>query len=121
MTLQCDFVNSTLHPASQSTRIPVSDVIDNHGTMCPISTIVGPGIFMSHMCVDLTLLPSSKLMVSRVVAGHKFSTGVPSIMKMDVTPVFRNCLCCCNGYCAQILLCLYLEYVLRCCCQTWVI
>jgi hypothetical protein len=60
MTLQCAFVN----PASQSTRIPINDAIDNCGTMCPINTIVRPGIFMLHVCVDLTLLPSIKLRVS---------------------------------------------------------
>ncbi len=61
MTSQCAFVNRTLHPASQSTRIPINDAINNLGTMCPVNTIGRPGVGMSHMCADLTLLPSGRL------------------------------------------------------------
>ncbi len=42
---------------------------------------------MSHMCVDFTLLPSGKLMVSGLVAGRQFLTGVPSMMNIEVTPM----------------------------------
>ncbi len=46
-----------------------------------------PGIVMSHRCVDLTWLPSGKMIVIGFVAGRMFLTGVPSIMNMDVAPV----------------------------------
>jgi hypothetical protein len=42
---------------------------------------------MSHRCVDLTWLPSGKLIVDCLVSGRMFLTGVPSIMNMDVAPV----------------------------------
>ncbi len=42
---------------------------------------------MSHRCVDLTWLPSGKLIVDCFVAGRMFLMGVPSIMNMDVAPV----------------------------------
>ena len=55
--------------------------------MCPVNVIGRPGIVMLHMCVDLTLLPSGRLMVNGVVAGRKYLTAVPSIMNMDVAPI----------------------------------
>ena len=85
--MQCAFVNRFLHPVLRSTLIPINDAVNSCRTMCPVNTIGRPEIVMSHICVDLTLLPSGRLMVSRVVAGHKFSTGVPSLMNMDVPPV----------------------------------
>ncbi len=42
---------------------------------------------MSHMCVDLTWLPSGKLILNCFIAGQMFLTGVPSIMNMNVAPV----------------------------------
>jgi hypothetical protein len=42
---------------------------------------------MSHRCVDLTWLPSGKLIVNCFIAGQMFLTGVPSIMNMDLAPV----------------------------------
>jgi len=54
------------------------DAIVMPGTMYPVKTIGRPGIFMSHMCVDVTLLPSGKLIVIglfvvwRVLDRHAF-------------------------------------------------
>ena len=42
---------------------------------------------MSHMCVDFTLLPSSKLIVNGCDKGHKLLMGVPSMINMEVAPV----------------------------------
>ena len=80
-------VNTTVHPASHSTRMPINDAIVNLGTMCPVKITGRPGIVMSHMCVDFTLLPSGKLIVSGCDEGRKLLTGVPSMIKMDVAPV----------------------------------
>ncbi len=41
---------------------------------------------MSHRCVDLSWLPSVKLMVNRFVASPMFLTGDPSIMNMVIAP-----------------------------------
>jgi hypothetical protein len=42
---------------------------------------------MSQMCVDVTLLPSGKLIVIGLLDLRRFLTGVPFIMKIDVAPV----------------------------------
>jgi hypothetical protein len=47
-----------------------------------------PGMVMSHVCVDLTLLPSGKFMVSGWIAGWRFWTGVLSVTNIEVAPVF---------------------------------
>ena len=57
------------------------------GTMCPVNTVGKPGIVMSQMCVDVTLLPSGKLIVIGLLALRRFLMGVPFIMKIDVAPV----------------------------------
>ena len=46
-----------------------------------------PGMVMSQQCVDLIFDPSGRLMVSGFVATRLFSTGVPSMMKIAVSPV----------------------------------
>ncbi len=76
-----------MHPALYRTRIPIKDAIDNLGTMCPVKTMARPGIVMLHRCVDFTWLPLGKPVVSCLVAGRKFLTGVPSILNMDVAPI----------------------------------
>jgi hypothetical protein len=86
-TLHLFLVNSTLHPALHRTLIPINDAIVNLGTTCPTSTFGRPGIVMSHVCVDLTFVPSGRLMVSGRMAGRKFLHGVPSMMKIEVAPV----------------------------------
>ena len=87
LMLQLVLVNTTLHPASHNTLIPIKDAMDSLGTTCPTKTVGSPGMVMSHVCVDLTLLPSGKFMVSGRIAGRRFWTGVPSITKIDFAPV----------------------------------
>jgi hypothetical protein len=65
-------VNNTLHPASHRTLILLNDGIVNLGTTCPTSTFGRPGIVMSHVCVDFTFVPSSRLMVSGRMDGRMF-------------------------------------------------
>ncbi len=67
--------------------MPIKDGINNLGTMWPVKTMGRPGIVMLHRCVDLTWLPSGKLIVNCFVAGQMFLMGVPFIMNMDVAPV----------------------------------
>ncbi len=86
-TLQLVLVNNTLHPASHRTLITINDAIVNFGTTCPTSTFGRPGIVMLHVCVDFTFVPSGRLMVSGRMAGRRFLHGVPSMMKIEVTPV----------------------------------
>ena len=57
------------------------------GTMYPVSTVGRPGIFMSYMCVDVTLLPSGKLIVIGLFVVRRFLTGVPFMMHIEVAPV----------------------------------
>ncbi len=87
MTSQLILVNITSHPVLHSTLIPIKDAMDSFGTTCPTKTVGSPGMVMSHVCVDLTLLPSGKFMVSGWIAGQRFWTGVPSITKIEVAPV----------------------------------
>jgi hypothetical protein len=42
---------------------------------------------MSQMCVDVTLLPSGKLIVIGLLDLRRFLTGVPFMMKIAVAPV----------------------------------
>ena len=80
-------VNNTLHPASHRTLIPINNAIDNFGTTCPTSTFGRPEIVMLHVCVDFTLVPYGRLMVSGRMAGCRFLHDVPSMMKIEVAPV----------------------------------
>jgi hypothetical protein len=80
-------VNTTLHPASHSTLIPIKDAMDSLGTTCPTKTVGSPRMVMLHVCIHLTLLPSGKFMVSGWIAGRRFWTGVPSITKIEVAPI----------------------------------
>ncbi len=80
-------LNVTVHSALHNTLIPNSDAILILGTMSPINTVGRPGMVMLHVCVDLTLLPSGRLIVIRLMVGFIFSMGMPSITKIDVAPV----------------------------------
>jgi hypothetical protein len=82
-----NLVYTTEHPASHSTRMPINNAIINLGTMCPVKIIGRPGIVMSHMCVDFTLLLSGKLIVNGCNKGRTLLTGVPSMINMEVAPV----------------------------------
>ena len=44
-------------------------------------------MLMSHMCVEWTISPFGRFMVSGSVAGRMFFMGVPAITKIDVAPV----------------------------------
>jgi hypothetical protein len=87
ITWQLVLVNTTLHPASHNTLIPIKDAMDSLGTTCPTKTVGSPGMVMLHVCVDLTLLPSGKFMISGWIAGRRFWTGVPSNTKIEVAPM----------------------------------
>ncbi len=76
-----------MHPALHNIRIPISDAMVIPGTMCPVNTVGRPGILMSQMCVDVTLLPSGKLIVIGLSDLRRFLTGMPFIIKIDVAPV----------------------------------
>ena len=79
--------NVTLHPALHSTRTPISDAIDRLGTICPVSITGSPGIVMSQQCDNLIFDLSGRLITSGLVATRLLSTGVPSMMKIAVSPV----------------------------------
>ena len=57
------------------------------GTMCPVNVVGSPGISMSHMCANLSCLPSGRLIVRGFIAGRSFFTSDPSIINIDVAPV----------------------------------
>ena len=88
-----------MHPASHSTRTPISGVIDRPRTMCPVSILGNTGIVMSQQWVDLIFVPSGRLMVSGFFAIRLLSTGVPSMMKMAVAPVP---IIACDIFCRQL-------------------
>ena len=46
ITSQCLLQNITVHPASNNTRIPISEAIDRLGKICPVSIVGNPGIVM---------------------------------------------------------------------------
>ncbi len=76
-----------MHPTSHRTQLPIKDAIDNLGKMRPVKTIGRPWIVMLHRCVNFTWLPPNKFIVSCLVAGRVFLTGVPSIINIDVALV----------------------------------
>ena len=64
MTSQYFSVNVTVHPALHKILIPTNDAIVNPQTICPVSIVGRPGSMMSHVCVDLTIAPSGKFILS---------------------------------------------------------
>jgi hypothetical protein len=80
-------LNVTVQPALQSGRMPINDATARCRTMCPVKLVGRPGIFISHSCVECTLLPSGKRIVNGCKATLLFLTSTPSITKMDVAPV----------------------------------
>ncbi len=64
-----------------------SEAIAKFGTMCSISIVGRPGMWISQMCVDFTCLPSGRLIVSGFVAGLLFFTSTPSMTNIEVAPV----------------------------------
>jgi len=95
ITSQYFLVNVTVHPTAHNSLIPISEAIDSFGTMCPVNFLGRPGMTMSHMCVDLTFVPSGKFIESGFVATLLLSTGVPSIMNIAVAPV--SAIACVDG------------------------
>ncbi len=43
--------------------MPMRDAIVMPGTMWPVNDVGSPGMLMSHMCIDETLVPPDKLTV----------------------------------------------------------
>ena len=80
-------MNTTPHPELHRTLIPINDAIDSLDTTCPTRIFGSPGIVMSHVCVDITFVPSGRLIVSGRTARSRFLHGVPSMMKIEVAPV----------------------------------
>ncbi len=76
-----------MYPALQRGLIPMRDTIDSDGTMWRTKIIGGPGIWLSHTCVDWIFLPSSKLIMRGEVATCLLATSTPSMMKIDGAPV----------------------------------
>jgi hypothetical protein len=87
ITSHFGLVNSTEHPALHSISMPINDAIVNLGTICLVKIVGRPGIVMSHMCVDFTLLPSGKLIVNGCGNGRTLLAGVPSMINMEVALV----------------------------------
>ena len=59
----------------------------NPGTMWAFRASLGSqGMARSHVWVDLICSPSGRLIVSGLVAGYTFSTGVPGRTKCPVAP-----------------------------------
>ncbi len=54
-----------------------SDETVKSGTICPSSIAGKPGSSKLHTCVDLTTLPSGKIMVRGFVVGQIFLIGIP--------------------------------------------
>ena len=50
---------------------------------------------MLHMCVDLTILPSGKLMLSGSIVSLTFFMGVPDITIAEVAPI--SVIACVSG------------------------
>ncbi len=55
--------------------------------MCPSNTCGNPGISRLHMCFDLTIVPSGKLILRGFVVGRTFFIGVFFMTNTDVAPV----------------------------------
>jgi hypothetical protein len=52
ITLHLLLSNTTLYPALQRGQMPMTDAINNDGTMCPVNILCRPVILLSHTCVD---------------------------------------------------------------------
>ena len=79
--------NTTVQPALHSGRMPIKEAMARWGTMCPVKMVGRPGIAISHLCVERTMLPSGKLILSGFLDSRLLSTSTPSMIKIDVAPV----------------------------------
>jgi hypothetical protein len=89
MTSNFSVLKVTLHPALHRILMPIRDAIVIPGMICPVNIVERPGMVMSHMWVETTLLPLSKVMVIGWSARHKLLTGVPFIINIEVTPLSK--------------------------------
>jgi hypothetical protein len=80
-------VKMTVHPVLHSTQIPMREAIDRPGTMCPVRATGRLGMFILHVCVDVTVSPLGRLIVRGTTACFTFCIGMPSITKSEVAPV----------------------------------
>ncbi len=60
---------------------------------------------ISHMCVDVTLLPSARDTTKGHVVGRLLTTGVPSMMKTCIAPVSAMASIILSGNTAQAKCC----------------
>jgi hypothetical protein len=56
------------------------------GQCIPLTPLEGMG-YLCHTCVDITLLPSGKLIVIGLFVVRRFLTGMPFMMNIEVAPV----------------------------------
>ncbi len=88
--MHADLSKRTLHPASVSTTMPKREVMESSGMMCPVRTTGSPLMCVSHMCFDVTLLPSAKDATNGHIVGRLLMMGIPSMMKICVAPRARD-------------------------------
>ena len=86
-TLHFSLSNTTLHPALHRILISMRDAIVMPSAKWPIDVIGSPGMLMSQMWVDETLLLSGKLTVMKLSVPRRYLTDVPFIMKINAAPV----------------------------------
>ena len=71
----------TLYPASHNTLVEIRDVCARPGTICAsFSSSEVPSMSRSHVCVDLSLDMSGRLIEIGFFAGCTFFTGVPGMI-----------------------------------------
>jgi hypothetical protein len=104
-TVHADLSNRTLHPASVSMTMMKREAMESSGMMCPVRTTGSPSMCISHMCVDVTLLPSAWDTTNGHVVGHLLTTGVPSMMKNCVAPKSAMASFVFSGNAAQVKCC----------------
>ena len=77
----------TLHPTSHNTLVDMMYAWARPGTMWSHFDLSGVSeMSRLHVCVDLCLDPSGRLMEIVFIAGCKFFTGVPGKKKCSVSP-----------------------------------
>ena len=54
--------------------------------MWPVKTMGRPGMYMLHMCVDITVCPSARATLRGQSVRLLLVTGVPSMMKICIVP-----------------------------------
>ena len=79
--------------------------------MCLYNTYGNPGISRLHTCVDFTIVPSGKLILSGFVAGRTFFISLSFMTIIDVAPVLATA--CVMGI-VGLLGCVLREHILRC-------